>query len=123
MTIWQDRNFPVLELGPQFDFIDVWKDELRDSIEEMVLVEFSYNGFHRVVEPYEVGETIDRNFLLRCFQIDGESFSGRVVGWKLFRLDYISTLQSLVEEFSPRGDYFTLEEFWTETPLFSISRK
>ena len=120
MTRWQDKGFEVLDEGPHFDMIDVWKEELRDSIEDMVLVEFSYNDLHRIVEPYEVGETKDGNFLLRGYQIDGESLGNRVQGWKLFRLDYISALQDLVEEFSPRGDYFILPPFWTGSPIYAI---
>ncbi len=116
-------RWEVLEEGPYFDQIELWKDELKEAVEELVLVEFAYNDLHRIVEPYEVGETVGGNFLLRGFQIDGESYGSRIRGWKLFRLDYISSLQGLVEEFSPRGDYFTLPEFWTGIPLFSIARK
>ena len=123
MTRWQDKNFSVLPPGPHFDMIDVWKEELKDAIEEMVLIEFLYNDFRRIVEPYEVGETIAGDFLLRGFQIDGESLGPRIRGWKLFRLDYVSALQDLVEEFSPRGDYFSLEPVWTGSPLFSIEMR
>jgi len=115
--------FEPLETGPYFDYVEIYSESLIEGIEDGLMVRFDYNGFHRIVAPYELGKTVRDDVLLRGFQIGGESFGKRVQGWKLFRLDYISALEVTDEEFSPRADYWDLPEFWTHEPIIVLRRE
>jgi len=76
------------------------------AIQERQLVQFYYDGGHRLVEPHCYGESKDGNELLRAYQISGHSKSGRSEGWKLFRVDELSSLRIIDRSFSgPRPQY------------------
>lgn len=118
-----ENAFLPLETGPYFDYVAIYSESLTEAIEDGLLVEFDYKGFHRIVQPYELGKTIRGDILFRGFQIAGESFGRRVEAWKLFRLDYISHLEIMDEEFSPRADYWVLPELWTHEPIIVLRRR
>ena len=116
---FENRYEPLPE-GPYIDMVDIYADQIIEAIEDVVIVQFDYKGFHRIVEPYELGQTILGDNLLRGFQIAGEAFGRRVEGWKLFRLDYISTMEVSAEEFPIRGEYADLPPFWTYVPIIVL---
>ena len=118
-----ETMFEPLETGPYFDYVAIYSESITEAIEDGLLVEFDYKGFHRIVAPYELGQTVRGDYLLRGFQAAGGSFGLRVEGWKLFRLDYISYLEVSDEEFSPRADYWVLPEFWTHEPIIVLRRE
>jgi len=71
-----------------------------DAIALRQLIRFNYDGGYRIVEPFCYGMGTAGNELLRAYQVEGYSKSGRPVGWKLFRVSQITGL-------STTGQYFT----------------
>jgi hypothetical protein len=74
------------------------------AIERRSLLEFDYNGLHRVVEPYLLGETTANNAALRAVQVRGESSNPRGSEekfGKLWTLASMSNVRMLNETFEP----------------------
>lgn len=80
------------------------KNQIIEAIENMNVIEFSYDGENRVVEPHCFGVTTKGNDAIRAFQVDGYSSSGKL-GWKLYDLSKIYDLSVLEEMFEVRDDY------------------
>lgn len=57
------------------------------AIREMRLLEFTYHGYRRVVEPHAHGEDAQGHDALRAYQAGGSSSSGDAQGWKIFHTD------------------------------------
>ncbi len=80
------------------------------AIRSKRVIRFFYDGGFRTVEPFCHGESKDGNALLRAYQTAGYSESGQTVGWKLFRLDNMSSLAVTDEIFSGRRPEYNPEE-------------
>lgn len=57
------------------------------AIRHNAMVYLDYPPGVRLIEPHAVGFDRDGQLLLRAFQIDGASATGKTRHWKLFRLD------------------------------------
>ena len=80
---------------------------LCHAIEEERVVTFNYNWRVREGEPYLVGTHKDEEELMvRVFQTGGESISGGLPDWRLFRLGRISNLELSDESFRPRRSQY-----------------
>lgn len=75
--------------------------QIIDAIEKRRIMAFQYEGRSRIVEPHCYGLTVKRNEVLRAYQIDGFSSSGKM-GWKLFSLSKISYIKILENNFTVR---------------------
>jgi hypothetical protein len=71
---------------------------IREAISQGRLLEFYYDGLRRVVEPYVYGAYKGRLQLL-CYQIQGESASGKLPDWRRVNVAEISGLRLLEESF------------------------
>lgn len=72
------------------------------AISEMRLVQFSYQGSMRVVEPHTVGTDQKGHLALCGWQLSG----GSAVSWRNYHLDEMSALRTLDETFDgPREGY------------------
>lgn len=81
-------------------------DSLTKAIQSRRVVSFYYDGCYRQVEPFLVGQTKSGNVALRAYQIAGRSNSGKNIGWHLFLIDKICSLDVSQETFSSmRMDY------------------
>ena len=81
------------------------RETIIESIENMQLIEFYYEGGRRIVEPHCYGQTAKGNDVIRAYQVDGYSSSGKI-GWKLFDISKASSLTLLNEKFdSLRSGY------------------
>lgn len=60
---------------------------LCEAIKSRRLLEITYRGGLRLVEPYSHGFSRERREVLVAFQRTGESDSGHVQGWKAFHVD------------------------------------
>lgn len=69
------------------------------AIKSRKVVQFTYDNYARVVEPFCHGTSTMGNELLRGYQVGGQSESGEPVGWKLFTVSNIS-------DFRQTGDVF-----------------
>lgn len=76
------------------------------AIKKQKILEFQYDGFDRVVEPYCHGWRDDGSEYLRGFQIAGGSDSGGIPAWRLFKIEKIHELRITTTAFSAdRSDY------------------
>lgn len=76
------------------------------AIRDKAILEFTYDGYQRVVEPHCHGLTRENNPGLRGYQIGGGSVSGEVPGWKMFDLNKASIIQITDRNFDgPRPGY------------------
>lgn len=74
-------------------------DVLTFAIENRRVVTFTYDGHHRVVEPFLLGVTTAGNPSLRGYQTAGTSTHGQVPGWHLFSLSKIESIEVTRSEF------------------------
>lgn len=73
-------------------FMSVYED-LVFAIENRRVVQFTYDGHHRVVEPFLLGVTTAGKPALRGFQTEGTSKTGTVPAWHLFSLSKICAIE------------------------------
>lgn len=72
-----------------------------DAINSRRLVEFDYDGHHRVVQPAAAGpHATTGNPVLRGYQVGGTGKTRRVPFWDLFLVDKIENLVVLDETFA-----------------------
>ena len=81
-------------------------NEICRAIREYRLITLSYRWGLRTVEPHAYGRNQKGHELLRCYQVAGESKSGKPIDWKILRLDGVTNLHVLDNSFSkPRPKY------------------
>ena len=81
------------------------KQIIIQAIENKKLLELIYDGGRRVVEPHCFGRNSKGNEIVRAFQVDGYSSTGKM-GWKLYDIAKVSSLILIDEVFlNPRPDY------------------
>lgn len=80
-------------------------NKVINAIEKQYLIELTYDGEIRVVEPHCYGLTTAGNEGLRAYQVDGYSSSG-TMGWKMYDLSKANSITILKDRFdSPRSGY------------------
>jgi hypothetical protein len=72
--------------------------EIIDAIENKNLIEFNYDGESRIVEPHCYGISTKGNEVLRAYQVDGYSSSGKM-GWKMYDLGKADNINALDDTF------------------------
>ncbi len=71
------------------------------AIASLTLVEFDYEGFHRIVAPYCHGETGSHAEALRAIQVGGASRSGHFGLGKLWHVAKMTDVRNTDEPFLP----------------------
>lgn len=80
--------------------------DIEFAIRNRKLLQFTYDGFNRLVEPHTYGIDGKGHFAIRAYQVSGGSESGEYVGWKLFHVAEIRSGIILDEQFpAPRNGY------------------
>ncbi|MCX9009683.1 MAG: hypothetical protein OIN66_01050 [Candidatus Methanoperedens sp.] len=69
------------------------------AIRSKQIIRFDYSGGLRTIEPFCYGVSTSGNEILRAYQRDGYSVSGKPAGWKLFRISGVSNLTVTDEHF------------------------
>jgi hypothetical protein len=104
-----------MDVDPEID------QALRTAIADKRLITFSYQGRPRQAEPHDYGVNKGR-IRLFCFQVGGESRSGKLPDWRLLEVPDIARLQITDESFAgPRavsGAHIDWEQLFA-----SVSRK
>ncbi len=78
---------------------------LTNAIQSQSLIEFEYDGGLRIVEPYCHGISLKGNHVLRAYQVDGYSSTGKM-GWKLYDISKVISILVRENNFSVvRSDY------------------
>lgn len=78
------------------------KSAICEAIQSRKVLRFYYDGGFRHVEPFCYGLGTSDNELLRAYQIGGASESNEFRGWKLFKVDEISSLSITDDTFEIR---------------------
>ncbi|AJP49426.1 MAG: hypothetical protein FD187_356 [bacterium] len=79
---------------------------IADAIRTRKLLQFSYDGHPRTVEPHTYGIDGKGHQALRAYQVRGGSESGEYVGWKLFHVAEMRGTAILNQGFTgPRNGY------------------
>ncbi len=71
-----------------------------DAIRNRCVIQFTYHGHHRVVEPHAYGRSLALNEVLRCYQTGGTSRLGTVPCWRLMKVGEIKSLIVTEEHFA-----------------------
>lgn len=77
-----------------------------NAIRNKQILEFNYDGGIRVVEPFCYGVSTAGFEVLRGFQTGGYSSSGNSLGWKLFRVDEISSIGNTTKKFDGNRPHY-----------------
>ncbi len=77
---------------------------IRAAIVNKQLLSFSYHGLLRIAEPHVYGVQSGKYQLL-CFQVRGQSSSGRLPDWRRIDLSQIQNIQTLDEHFPGHRPY------------------
>jgi hypothetical protein len=75
-----------------------------EAMEWPQLIVFSYDNSDRVVAPFVVGVSSDGKPLMRGYQLEGVSRSGRGEGWRVFQVGAMLNLEN-------HQDYFEASDF------------
>lgn len=75
-------------------------NQIIEAIENRKLLEFTYDGYFRIVEPHATGISRTGKETLAAFQIDGESNRVQVPDWGQFSIAKIQNLNILEDEFT-----------------------
>lgn len=98
------RVAPFEELG-FLDFESQIKIEtILDAMDWPQVVIFNYDGSDRVVAPFVVGVSSDGVPLLRGYQVEGFSRSGKGAGWRVFQIRKMVNVDN-------HQDYFIAADF------------
>ncbi len=71
---------------------------------------FHYGDSDRVVAPFVVGVSFEGNPLLRGYQLEGVSRSGKGAGWRMFQVRKMERLENYQEFFN--ADDFDFDEYY-----------
>ena len=73
------------------------------------LIVFKYGDSDRVVAPFVVGVISEGNPLLRGYQLEGNSRSGKGAGWRVFQIRKMENVENHQEFFN--ADDFDFDRF------------
>jgi hypothetical protein len=68
------------------------------------LIIFNYDGSDRVVAPFVIGVSSGGNLLMRGYQLEGVSRSGKGKGWRVFQVGKMVNPEN-------HQDYFNADDF------------
>ena len=91
-------------------------DKIKLAIHDRVTIEFEYRELDdrstlRVVNPHLLG-LMDNSATMDAYQIGGESYEGRLPGWRRFRLANIVRLKRSSNRFEPRAEFRMVPRRW-----------
>jgi len=75
-----------------------------DAMNWPQLIVFEYSGASRVVAPFVVGVSSEGNPLMRGYQLEGVSRSGKGEGWRMFQIKKMERVEN-------HQDFFDAEDF------------
>lgn len=79
---------------------------IAGAVREMRLLQFTYDGHHRIVETHAYGITTAGHEAIRCYQVAGSGSDGASTGWHLMLESKVIGLEALDECFhQPRPGY------------------
>ena len=110
---------PVYE-GPRIAQVEMlsglsFSDQMKvltivDAMDWPQLVIFRYGDSDRVVAPFAVGVSSEGNPLMRGYQLEGNSRSGKGEGWRVFQIRKMGEVMNHQDFFNK--DDFDFQEFY-----------
>lgn len=79
-------------------------ETILDAMDRPQLIIFHYGESDRVVAPFVAGVSFEGNPLMRGYQLEGESRSGKGAGWRVFQV-------RKMENVGNHQDFFNKEDF------------
>jgi hypothetical protein len=92
------------------------KDSIREAIRYKKIIEFDYDGHHRIAEPHEHGNS-NGHYEIQTYQIGGRSKSGGIPNWRRVKGLEIRNLRVTEQHFpgrrpAPSGKHSPFEEIF-----------
>jgi hypothetical protein len=84
-----------------------------DAMDWPQLIVFKYGDSDRVVAPFVVGVSSEGNPLMRGYQIEGVSRSGKKEGWRMFQIKKMERVENHQEFFNAEDFDFDRNYPWT----------
>lgn len=84
-----------------------------DAMDWPQLIVFRYSGTSRVVAPFVVGVSSEGNPLMRGYQIEGTSKSGKGSGWRMFQILKMEEVENYQDFFNADNFDFDRNYPWT----------
>jgi|TARA_B110000116_G_C16696714_1_gene517829 hypothetical protein len=83
------------------------KELITKAITKRIVIQFEYDGFTRIVEPFALGiHETTKNTVLRCYQIGGYFESKKTIPWRLYDVYLMNSLQLVKKEASSSREYY-----------------
>jgi hypothetical protein len=108
------REDPPIWTGPRVAEeweLGIYDAELQQKVSTILsamdwphLIIFSYGESDRVVAPFVIGISSEGNPLLRGYQLEGNSRSGKSEGWRIFQINKMFGVDT-------HQDFFDAEDF------------
>jgi len=86
---------------------------ILDGMDFQQLIVFRYSDSDRVVAPFVVGVSSEGNALMRGYQVEGVSKSGKGPGWRVYQIKKMEKVVNFFEFFNV--DDFDFDEFYPWT--------
>jgi len=86
---------------------------ILDAMDFQQLIVFRYSDSDRVVAPFVVGVSSEGNALMRGYQVEGVSKSGKGPGWRVYQIKKMEKVANYFEFFNV--DDFEFDEFYPWT--------
>jgi hypothetical protein len=93
-----------------------------EAIQRRLLLEFDYDGLHRVVQPYVHGRSTVGREVLRAIQVGGQSRSARITSGKLWSVEKLTGLRLSEQGFVPDDPNYNPNDTAMETIHCRIRR-
>jgi len=74
---------------------------IKEAITKKKLLEYDYDGYHRIVEPHIFGKKDGKDAIL-VYQVGGESSSGGLPNWRRMILKGITNMKVSEQSFPGR---------------------
>lgn len=85
-------------------------ETILDAMDWPQLIVFRYGDSDRVVAPFVIGVSSEGNPLMRGYQIEGVSRSGKGEGWRVFQIRKMENVENQQDFFDK--DDFDFEQFY-----------
>jgi hypothetical protein len=98
------RSAELWELGLLSPADQLIVETVLEAMSRCQLIIFRYGASDRVVAPFVLGASSDWKLLLRGYQLEGNSRSGKGPGWRVFQVEKMGLTDN-------HQDFFYPEEF------------
>jgi hypothetical protein len=114
------RVAELWELGVLSPADQLAVDVILEALEWCQLIIIRYGDSDRVVAPFVLGASAAWNLLLRGYQLEGASRSGKGEGWRVFQIQKMALPANFQDFFDPDEFVFDSTYPWTYYVLATL---